>query len=386
MDKYIDSEFPFLSVLEAVKTIPRKGWVIRGIPHPEHVGDHMYQMAIICMAHPKLTETERVRAIQLALVHDAGEAIVGDITPSDGITPEQKALREDLAFTFFGCLLKPSNPTFASRLTELWREYEDNTTEIAHLVRQVDKLECIQQAVIYDKRYRGEFNLDEFRALRTKIEEPWLSALADKALKEWDANKARRQSSPNIIFVIGGPGVGKGTQCARAAEEFNLAHISLGDLLRKERGDPNSIFGEFIDKSMQNSVIVPALLSMMLLKSAVENALAEGKTGVLLDGFPRSIEQASAFEEEISNQYSTILLDCSVDDMLERISGRASSSQRADDNPEVVQRRLETFKKSNGAIEQHLEKNPFRRISSAGSAEDVYAEFKQVVGQVLGSK
>lgn len=50
---------------------------------------------------------------------------------------------------------------------------------------------------------------------------------------------------------------------------------------------------------MNESVVVPALLSMMLLKDAVEAALAEGKAGVLLDGFPRSVEQASAFEEEV---------------------------------------------------------------------------------------
>lgn len=50
---------------------------------------------------------------------------------------------------------------------------------------------------------------------------------------------------------------------------------------------------------MNESVVVPALLSMMLLKDAIEASLAEGKAGILLDGFPRSVEQASAFEEEV---------------------------------------------------------------------------------------
>lgn len=203
----------------------------------------------------------------------------------------------------------------------LWREYEENETKVAQFVNQVDKLECIQQAAIYDKRTHGKISrLNEFRALRAKITEPWLSELADQTLAEWDAAKARRESTAPMIFLIGiwpprlpraitssltrrligGPGVGKGTQGARAAEEFNFAHISLGDLLRKERGEPGSLFGDFIDESMKNSIIVPALLSMMLLKGSIEAALAEGKAGVLLDGFPRSVQQATAFEEEVS--------------------------------------------------------------------------------------
>jgi len=76
--------------------------------------------------------------------------------------------------------------------------------------------------------------------------------------------------------------------------------------LREERSKPGSLFGEFIDESMKNSVIVPALLSMMLLKSAIGTALDEGKEGVLLDGFPRSIEQITTFEQEVCPGYAIV--------------------------------------------------------------------------------
>lgn len=88
----------------------------------------------------------------------------------------------------------------------------------------------------------------------------------------------------------------RGPCCGRV----QLCAHSLGDLLRKERGESGSLFGDFIDESMKNSIIVPALLSMLLLKGSIEAALAEGKAGVLLDGFPRSVQQATAFEEEVS--------------------------------------------------------------------------------------
>ncbi|POS81097.1 cytidylate kinase [Diaporthe helianthi] len=384
MDKYLDSMLPFLSVVEAVKTIPRKGWQIRGVPEPEHVGDHMHRMALICMAHPKFTDSDKLRAIQLALVHDAGEAIVGDITPKDGISREQKALRENLAFKFFDCLIRPSNPGFAAELAQLWREYEDKSTEISRFVNQVDKFECVQQAAIYDKRYRGKIDLDDFRSLTKQITDPWLSAMAEKTIEEWDANKARRKSTPCIIFVVGGPGVGKGTQCSLAAKEFNLGHLSLGDLLRAERSQSDSVFGEFIDESMNQSVVFPALLSMLLLKGAVEAALAEGKAGVLLDGFPRSVEQASAFEEEIAECYSTISLECSTDAMVERIKTRASSgSARPDDDPEVVARRLDTFNKSNASVTKHLQAKAFHTIDCSGAPDEVHVEMKKLVQQIL---
>lgn len=54
MEKYLGSVLPFLGVVEAVKTLPRTGWGLRGVPNPEHVGDHMYQMAMICMACPNV--------------------------------------------------------------------------------------------------------------------------------------------------------------------------------------------------------------------------------------------------------------------------------------------------------------------------------------------
>lgn len=61
----------------------------------------------------------------------------------------------------------------------------------------------MQQAAIYDKRYRGEIPLDNFKYLTKQITDPWLATMADKTLKEWEANKARREDTPCIIFVIG---------------------------------------------------------------------------------------------------------------------------------------------------------------------------------------
>lgn len=68
-----------------------------------------------------------------------------------------------------------------------------------------------------------------------------------------------------MIFVIGGPGVGKGTQCKMAAEHFNFEHISVGELLRAKEQNTSSFFRDFITESIRESVVVPVTLTMQLL-------------------------------------------------------------------------------------------------------------------------
>lgn len=94
--------------------------------------------------------------------------------------------------------------------------------------------------------------------------------------------------------------MGKGTQCAKIIKDFNFEHISVGEMLRDEQKKPESTFGEFIKESIENSVIVPPSLTIMLLKSKIQAIQARGK-GVLIDGFPRSIGQAVAFEQEVGS-------------------------------------------------------------------------------------
>jgi adenylate kinase family enzyme len=101
-------------------------------------------------------------------------------------------------------------------------------------------------------------------------------------------------------FSLGGPGVGKGTQCALLAQEFDFHHISVGDLLREEDKSLTSPFRGFISKSIKNSVLLPAQLTTDLLKREMSKAQAAGKHRFLLDGFPRSVKQAADFELKVA--------------------------------------------------------------------------------------
>ena len=76
-----------------------------------------------------------------------------------------------------------------------------------------------------------------------------------------------------VIFVLGGPGAGKGTQCANIARDFNVQHLSIGDVLREERDTPNSEFRELIARNMQAGRIGPMEVTVRLLVRAIETAV-----------------------------------------------------------------------------------------------------------------
>lgn len=88
-----------------------------------------------------------------------------------------------------------------------------------------------------------------------------------------------------VVFVLGGPGAGKGTQCAKLARDFHMQHLGVGDVLRQERDTPNSEFGELISHNMQAGRIGPMEVTVRLLQRAIETALLKTNSKVfLIDG------------------------------------------------------------------------------------------------------
>lgn len=131
-----------LEVLQ-LKEVPREGWRRVGVPQPESVAAHSWGVAwLVLMLCPP--ELDRERALAMALVHDLAEARVGDITPHDGVTAEEKSRREREALAE---LLAPL--PHRDSLTALWEAYEAGTDPEAKLVKACDKLDMALQAQRY---------------------------------------------------------------------------------------------------------------------------------------------------------------------------------------------------------------------------------------------
>ena len=116
-----------------------------------------------------------------------------------------------------------------------------------------------------------------------------------------------------VLFVLGGPGAGKGTQCARLVADYGFTHLSAGDLLRAEQDRPGSQFGQLIKDCIKNGDIVPMEVTVALLENAMTETLANNKTDkgrFLIDGFPRKMDQAFKFEEVVCPAKLVLFYDC----------------------------------------------------------------------------
>ena len=153
--------------------------------------------------------------------------------------------------------------------------------------------------------------------------------------------------APNVVFVIGGPGSGKGTMCELAELQLGWHHLSTGDLLRAEieTAGPSS---ELIEKIITSGELVPNNIMVGLIKNAMERLTrTTGVNNFLLDGFPRSLNNMEGWYETFGNSSplpTLLYFECPYPVLQKRIMGRAKYSGRTDDNIESMKHRFDTFK------------------------------------------
>jgi adenylate kinase len=202
-----------------------------------------------------------------------------------------------------------------------------------------------------------------------------------------------------VIVLLGPPGAGKGTQCKRVAEKYNLVHLSSGDILRGNRKDGTEL-GKKAAEYMDSGKLVPDQLIIDMMAGAVEAA----KGNCVLDGFPRTVVQAEELDKALAVKKRKIdaIVNLDVDDSVieNRMTGRRSCPacgavyhvetlkpkvagvcdkcgeqlvQRADDNPEVVKNRLKTYHQQTAPVANYYADNGHKIIDvdSEKSVEEV---------------
>lgn len=100
-----------------------------------------------------------------------------------------------------------------------------------------------------------------------------------------------------VLFIVGGPGSGKGTQCEKIAREFGYTHLSSGDLLRDEVKS-GSARGKQLNDMMEKGILVPNEVVLDMIRDAMLKHINTAK-GFLVDGYPRQVDQGIAFEKEV---------------------------------------------------------------------------------------
>ena len=141
----------------------------------------------------------------------------------------------------------------------------------------------------------------------------------------------------SVVFVMGAPGAGKGTQCERLAREFGWVHLSAGALLRAEC-ETDSAWGVLIGALLAEGRMIPSSVTVRVLLAAM--AKSPPGSHFLIDGFPRSLPNKAVWDGMTTERPLFCLhLECPAPELERRLLARA----RADDTPPLIRRRLQDF-------------------------------------------
>ena len=177
---------------------------------------------------------------------------------------------------------------------------------------------------------------------------------------------------PVVVFVLGGPGAGKGTQCANLVRDYGFVHLSAGELLRAHMKS-GSADGQMVADMIANGQIVPSYVTVRLLLAAMA---ASGARKFLVDGFPRNAENRDAWEREAGYDCAFVLFyDVAEEVMERRLLGRQEG--RTDDNAATIRKRFAVFAEQTQPVVAHYEqRGKVARVDGGGTPEAVYEATK----------
>lgn len=178
------------------------------------------------------------------------------------------------------------------------------------------------------------------------------------------------------IVLFGPPGAGKGTQAAKLATEYNLTHLSTGDLLRAEM-QGNSPLGQQVKSLIDRGELVPDATVITLIGEKLKSA--KNTDGFIFDGFPRTVEQAKSLDEMLANESleiaTMITLEVDEDELVARLLLRGKSSGRADDSDiAVIKNRIKVYNEQTAPVaEYYRSQGKHAAVSNMGTIDETFA-------------
>lgn len=188
-----------------------------------------------------------------------------------------------------------------------------------------------------------------------------------------------------ILVFFGKPGAGKGTQAALLKENYNLRHISTGDLFRYNIKNQTAL-GKLAQSFIDAGDLVPDKVTIDMLEAEVKkNPQAEG---FIFDGFPRTKAQAEALDAFLAGRNlvvsATIALEASDDILVERLLKRGETSGRSDDqNEQKIRNRFEEYNQKTAPLKRYYEdQNKFHAVDGIGSLEEISARLTTLIDSI----
>lgn len=217
------------------------------------------------------------------------------------------------------------------------------------------------------------------------------------------------------IYLLGAPGAGKGTQAQLMAERLGIPQLSTGDMLRAARKEGSEL-GQKVAAIMDAGQLVPNEVVIELVRQRLGRA--DHQNGVILDGFPRTVQQAEVldqmFQQTGRSPLKVVVIDVPFDEIRRRLSGRRWCSRcnrtfhitdnppspladqsrgyscdvtgcpievRTDDRPEAVEKRLEAYsQQTKPLIDYYRQKGAFHSVSGVGSIPEIFDSLMSNIG------
>jgi adenylate kinase len=179
------------------------------------------------------------------------------------------------------------------------------------------------------------------------------------------------------IVLLGPPGAGKGTQAQKLAEKLGIPHISTGDLFRDNISKATEL-GLEAKKYLDSGDLVPATLTNRLVEDRLNDA--DAADGFILDGFPRSVEQAEALKDMLAARNTTLdaVLEFRVSE--QELLDRLKSRGRADDTEDVILNRMKVYRDETAPLLDYYQAE-LKTVDAIGSLDEVFARALQVLGR-----
>ena len=187
------------------------------------------------------------------------------------------------------------------------------------------------------------------------------------------------------LVVLGPPGAGKGTQAVKLAEQFACADVATGDIFRANVAEGTEL-GRAAQEYMDRGDLVPddVVIAMVMERLAERDCAA----GFVLDGFPRTVNQAEALDRQLVDTGSpldaVLCFDAAEEELLRRLAGRAAAQHRADDAEQTIRHRLEVFAiKTRPLIDYYAHRGLLISVDAIGPIEVVT---KRILAAIEGNR